>query len=503
MRNMRLKFILASLVAGAGLIGWGRFWTGAWWFFLFLGPVILIGIYDLFQRSHSISRNFPFIGHFRYLAEVFAPEIHQYFVESDTDGTPFNRIQRGFVYKRAKRALQTHPFGTELNIYSEGYEWLPHSIFPAQPWPEPPRVSIGGPRCTQPYSASLLNISAMSFGALSNNAIRALNAAARQGGFYHNTGEGGLSKYHLESGGDIVLQIGTAYFGCRTVEGNFAPDKFREKAALPQVRMIELKLSQGAKPGHGGVLPAVKNTGEIAAIRGVEPHTTVLSPPGHTAFNSPEGLVKFLAQLRALSGGKPVGFKLCVGSRSEFEAICKAMQTTGMQPDFITVDGGEGGTGAAPIEFSNYVGMPLEEGLVLVVDTLRKYGLKQNIRVIASGKVITGFDIFRNLALGADLCNSARGMLFALGCIQSLRCDSNECPTGITTHKPGLVRGLVVSDKAERVYNFHLETVKATVELLTAAGISDLSQINRSHIYKKVSPYQMLSFADIYPEIPQ
>jgi len=453
--------------------------------FIVLGTFLLIlGFYDLTQKKHAVLRNFPIIGHMRFLLEMIGPEIHQYFVESDTDGAPIDRNHRSYIYQRAKEERQTHPFGTELNVNKTNYKWMKHSIYPSKQLANPPRVIIGGPACTQPYSASLFNISAMSFGALGKNAVSALNLGAKAGNFFHDTGEGGISKYH-RMGGDLVWEIGTGYFGCRTEEGNFDAEKFKEKANWEEVKMIEIKISQGAKPGHGGVLPAVKNNEEIAEIRGLKPFTEVISPPGHTAFNDAEGLLKFVQQLRELSNGKPVGFKLAIGSTEEFEEICQKMIEIGIQPDFITVDGGEGGTGAAPIDFSNYVGMPWEDALVFVTDTLNKYDLKKTIKVITATKIFTAFDIFKALCIGADICNSARGMMLALGCIQAIRCDTNECPTGVTTHKPRLEKGLVVAEKWKRVQNYQRNTVVEFLELLAASGCDSLEQLNRSFIFKK------------------
>lgn len=388
-----------------------------------------LGIYDLVQTKHAILRNFPILGHTRYLLEMIGPELHQYFVEDNTDGKPIDRNHRSYVYERAKEQNSTHPFGTELNVEAENYKWMQHSIYPAKKLDEAPRVLVGGPDCTQKYSASIFNISAMSYGALSKNAVMALNLGVKAGNFFHDTGEGGISDYHLK-GGDVVYEVGTGYFGCRTEDGNFSVEKFKQKAAIPEVKMIEIKISQGAKPGHGGVLPAAKNNEEIAKIRGVKPHTVVLSPPGHSAFNDAEGLLHFVKQMRELSNGKPIGFKLCIGKTGEFTEICQKMIETGIKPDFITVDGAEGGTGAAPIDFSNYVGMPWEKALIFVVDTLNGHGLKKDIKVFTATKIFTAFDIFKALCIGADVCNSARGMMLALGCIQALRCDTNKCPRG-------------------------------------------------------------------------
>ena len=502
---MRQQFLYGSLLLLAASVPIGILEPRLLYAWVVLGPLLLLGFYDYFQKRRTILANFPLVGRGRYWMEMLRPKIYQYFVESDINGSPFNRVQRSVVYQRAKRDLDTTPFGTQLDVYAVGYEWMAHSIaaLSEEEIDPSPRVSIGEGACAKPYSASLLNISAMSFGALSPNAVLALNEGARRGGFAHNTGEGSASPYHLERGGDLIWQIGTGYFGCRTVDGKFDASRFRETASLDAVKMIEVKLSQGAKPGHGGILPAAKNTPEIARIRGVIPGTKVVSPPGHTAFSTPRGLVEFIARLRELSGGKPVGFKLCVGKRSEFVAICLAMREAGVTPDFISVDGGEGGTGAAPVEFSNAVGLPLKEGLVFVHDALVGCGLRDKIKVIASGKIVSGFDIVRALALGADLCASARGMMLALGCIQALECNSNNCPTGITTQNPWLVAGLDVEDKARRVRNFHAETLRAAAELFGAASFRKPSEVRRHHIFRRVSPIEIKRIDEVYPYVPE
>ncbi|HQV51573.1 MAG: FMN-binding glutamate synthase family protein [Flavobacteriales bacterium] len=474
MRNV----FLVSATAIILLIGTiGYFHPNVLWLFIIVGPLYLLGLYDCIQPRHAILRNFPVIGHLRYMLEAISPEIQQYFIELNTEGKPFSRKQRELAYRRGKNVDDTTPFGTQLELNTDDYEGLRHSIFPAHVMKEAPRVHIGGEACKLPYNASLFNISAMSFGSLSSNAILALNSGAKKGGFYHNTGEGGLSPYHLEPGGDVCWQIGTGYFGCRTKDGKFDPQLFATKSAHVQVRMIELKLSQGAKPGHGGVLPAIKNTPEIAAIRHIEPHTMVLSPPGHSAFNSAQGLLEFVDTLRTLSGGKPVGFKLCIGRTEEFVDICKAMANGAPIPDFITVDGAEGGTGAAPLEFNDSVGMPLVPALIFVHTTLLQYKVRSKVKVIASGKVLSAASLLKMLGLGADICNSARGFLFSLGCIQALRCNTNACPTGITTQDKMLVKGLVVSDKSERVYHFHRNTLRGVMELLAACGKHSIDEI--------------------------
>lgn len=458
--------------------------------------VLAVGIYDISQKNHAILRNFPLIGHFRYLLESISPEIQQYFIESNTDGTPFSRNLRSLVYRRAKGVNDTVPFGTQADLSGEDYMALRHSIYAIHPDEQDDlRVEIGGPGCTQKYSASIFNISAMSFGSLSSNAVRALNIGARKGGFYHNTGEGAISQYHREGGGDLVWQIGTGYFGCRDHEGNFDEKSFQEKAMDPQVKMIEIKLSQGAKPGHGGVLPGIKNTKEIAEIRGVKQGTTVLSPPSHKAFSNAKGLVEFIARLRKLSGGKPIGFKLCIGRTEEFINICKEIIAQQVIPDFITVDGAEGGTGAAPLEFSDSVGLPLEPALIFVTGILEKFNIREQIKIIASGKALSAFSILKNIALGADICNSARGFMFSLGCIQALRCNSNDCPTGVATQNPHLEKGLVVTDKSERVFLFHKNTIGAVKELLGAAGHSHTSQMS---IHDLVKGDEMVKLANRY-----
>ncbi len=471
---------------------------GAVWGLALSGPLVALGLYDLTQTRHAIRRNFPLLGRLRYLFESVRPELQQYFVESNSSGRPFSRQLRAVAYQRAKGVTDTIPFGTERDLYAVGYEWMNHSLAAVHPPEQPPRVLIGGPDCRQPYSAAVLNVSAMSYGALSRQAVLALNQGARQGGFYHNTGEGGLSPYHLEGGGDLVWQIGTGYFGCRDAEGRFAPELFAEAAAHPSVKMIEIKLSQGAKPGHGGILPASKVTPEIAQIRRVPLGQDVLSPPTHGAFRTPEQLCQFIARLRELSRGKPVGFKLCVGKRREFLALCKAMVKTNVTPDFITVDGGEGGTGAAPLEFSDVLGTPLDEALIFVHNSLVGVGLRDRIRIIASGRVVTGFDIAHKLALGADLCNSARAMMFALGCIQALKCNTNRCPTGIATQDPTLTVGLVVPDKAARVASFQRNTVRAFQELIAAAGLERPDQLRPWHILRRVSPLEVRHYGEMY-----
>jgi len=475
------------------------------WVLLGLAPILLLGLYDAFQKKSAIVRNFPVVGRSRFIAEWLRPKMYQYFVEPDTDGRPFSRIKRNIIYQRAKSVTDTEPFGTQENVYEEGYEWMNHSIVPvdAHSMDMNPRVMIGGKACKHPYSSSVLNISAMSFGSLSQTAVMAMNGGAAIGGFAHNTGEGGISPYHDKYNGDLIYQIGTGYFGCRTKDGNFDPELFRERTAPDNVKMIEIKLSQGAKPGHGGILPAKKATPEIAKIRNIEPYKDVNSPPYHKAFNTPKGLLNFIQQCRELSGGKPIGFKLCLGHRSEFLAICKAMVETGILPDFISIDGGEGGTGAAPVEFSNSVGTPFKEGLAFVYNALVGFNLKKEIILNASGKVVSGFDIFRAIALGADVCSSARAMMMAVGCIQALECNKNTCPTGVASHKPSLYKGIDVNDKKHRVANYQKETVIAFVELMAASGIDHLDKINRMHIYQRIDQHISKSYYKLYPYIAE
>ena len=451
------------------------------------GALTLVGVWDVLQTKQAIRRNYPILAHIRFLLEFIRPEIRQYFLETDTEETPFSRAQRSLVYQRAKNVVDKRPYGTQLQVYANNYEWVNHSLAPFHVHDSDFRVMVGEKTCTQPYSMSVFNISAMSFGALSANAVRALNRGAKQGRFAHDTGEGSISRYHREHGGDLIWEIGSGYFGCRNADGTFSAEKFAANAREPQVKMIEIKLSQGAKPGHGGVLPGAKVTPEIAEARGVQVGVDCNSPAKHSAFSTPIELLEFIARLRELSGGKPIGFKLCIGHPWEYFAICKAMLETGLTPDFIVVDGKEGGTGAAPVEFTDHVGMPLQEGLLLVHNTLVGLNLRDKVRVGASGKIISGFDIARTMALGADWCNSARGFMFALGCIQAQTCHTGKCPTGVTTQDHLRQRALVVGDKAERVYHFHRNTLLALAELIGAAGISHPSQLGPQHVMRRVS----------------
>jgi len=485
---------LVLLTAIATLI----FGPHALWPWLVLGPLILLGLADMTQKKQAIRRNYPVLGHMRYFLELIRPEIFQYFIESDKEGVPFDREHRSLIYQRAKNVRDTTPFGTKVDVYAPGYEWVNHSLLARHVDEKDMRVIVGGPDCRQPYSCSLLNISAMSFGSLSKNAILALSRGAKMGQFAHNTGEGGLSPYHLEGGGDLIWQIGTGYFGCRDEFGKFSPKLFAEKAATPNVKMIEIKLSQGAKPGHGGILPAAKVTPEIAAIRGVPMGKDVLSPPTHSTFSTPIELLEFVKQLRDLSGGKPIGFKLCVGKRREFLAICKAMVKTGITPDFITVDGGEGGTGAAPLEFSNHIGAPLVEGLIFVHNALVGYSLRSRIRILASGKSTSGFSMLKRLSIGADVIMSARAMMMAIGCIQALKCNSNHCPVGVATQEKHLMAGLDPTDKAHRVASYHKQTIHSLAEMIGALGLNSAQQLRPWHLMHRISANETRHYGELY-----
>jgi glutamate synthase domain-containing protein 2 len=488
--------VLASVVLLLALLMMPTFASYVWIPFLASFALVLVGFRDLFQTKRAVLRNYPIIGHLRYFFEKIRPELRQYFFEGDTDGRPFPREKRAIVYQRAKRQLDKKPFGTQSDVYAEGAEWMLHSMQPLDVAKDAFRITIGGPDCKQPYSASVLNISAMSYGALSANAIRALNRGAKIGGFAHDTGEGSVSPYHREAGGDLIWEIGSGYFGCRNSDGTFSDDQFAKTAAEPNIKMIEIKLSQGAKPGHGGVLPAAKITAEIAAIRGVEMGKDCISPARHSAFGTPKELLNFVNQLRRLSGGKPVGFKLCIGHPVEFLGCIKAMLETKILPDFIVIDGKEGGTGAAPAEFIDNLGMPLRDGLAFAHSALTGAGLRQHIKLGCAGKIITGFDMARAHALGADWCNVARGFMFAVGCIQAQTCHTGHCPTGVTSQDPIRQRAIVVTDKAQRVANFHRETVKSLGELLAAAGMHSPSELKPHHIQRRVGDGRITTFAE-------
>lgn len=481
--------LLAALSVTVEPLRWGLFITL---------PLLALAIYDFLQRRHTLWRNYPLLAHIRWIMEDLRPYARAYFVEGDLEGRPFNHDQRALVYARAKGQLDSHPFGTELDVYSDEYEWLAHSIMPNQDAPAEWRVTVGEGRCAKPYSAALLNISAMSFGSLSANAIMALNKGAAAGNFYHDTGEGGLSRYHHSHGGDLVWEIGSGYFGCRTDDGKFDPDRFAETASDEQVKMVEIKLSQGAKPGHGGVLPGAKVTEEIAEARGVPVGKDCISPPAHSTFSTPVELLEWATQLRELSGGKPVGIKLCVGKPHEVFALMKAMRETGMRLDYIVVDGAEGGTGAAPVEFSNRVGMPLREGLILVRNALVGTGLKKDVKIAAAGMVHSGAGMAMNLGLGADWCNAGRAFMFALGCVQSMKCHTDACPTGIATQDSTRQRGLVVPTKAERVTRFQRHTLHSLREMVVAMGLESPWEIAPCHISERLNSARSDRIDNIY-----
>ncbi|WP_386168969.1 FMN-binding glutamate synthase family protein [Sulfitobacter pontiacus] len=478
----------------------------SWWMALpsvIFGILAVMGVYDLIQPKHSILRNYPVLGHMRFFFEGIRPEIRQYLIESDQDEEPFSRDDRSLVYQRAKGVEDARPFGTRMRVYDAGYSWVTHSVQPVHITDTDFRVTIGNKDCKQPYDASIYNISAMSFGSLSANAISALNKGAKMGQFAHDTGEGGISRYHREGGGDLIYEIGSGYFGCRTEDGQFDPDKFKEQAANDQIKMIELKLSQGAKPGHGGMLPASKISAEIAAARGIPMGHDCISPAAHSAFTSPVQMMEFLGKLRDLSGGKPVGFKLCIGHQREFMCMVKAMLDTGIVPDFIVVDGTEGGTGAAPLEFANHVGMPMVEGLTFVHNTLRGAGIRDQVKLGAAGKVVSAFDIARALALGADWCNSARGFMFAVGCIQAQACHTNHCPVGVATQDPTRQRALDVDDKSQRVARFHRNTLMALGEMTGAAGLEHPSDFLPRHMMMRQSDNSMVQGDQVYGYLPE
>src|SRR5438874_3434378 len=494
--------VVTTLLLGVGILDHNpKVWEVVTIPILIFGGLTLLGVRDLMQKSHAVLRNYPISAHIRFLLEEIRPEMRQYFFESEKDGMPFSRDTRAVIYQRAKMVLDKRPFGTQEDVYRDGYEWMNHSVAPTAHAEEKFRVTIGGPDCAKLYSASVFNISAMSFGALSPNAVRALNAGAKKGSFAHDTGEGGFSPYHREMGGDIIWEIGSGYFGCRHLDGTFDSEAFARVASQDQIKMVELKISQGAKPGHGGVLPAAKVSEEISKIRGVAMGEDCISPASHRAFSTPTGLMQFIGEMRRLCGGKPTGFKLCIGHPWEFLAICKAMQETGIYPDFIVVDGNEGGTGAAPLEFMDHLGMPMREGVNFVHNALIGINARDRIKIGAAGKIATAFDMARAMAIGADWCNSARGFMFALGCIQSLSCHTDRCPTGVTTQDPSRARALVVPLKTERVYMYHHATLHALSELVAAAGLEHPQQLRPIHFSQRSSTTEVKSFAKLYPSL--
>jgi glutamate synthase domain-containing protein 2 len=493
-------WLLCAVLALLCLFAWVGFGVGGPGALVF-SLLTALGFRDVRQSKRAVLRNYPVIGHLRYIFEYIRPEIRQYFIESDNEAAPFSRAQRSLVYQRAKGESDKRPFGTQLDVTAAGYEWINHSMQPTQLPSHDFRIRIGGPDCSRPYEASVFNISAMSFGALSANAIMALNAGAKKGDFAHDTGEGSISAHHRKHGGDLIWEIGSGYFGCRNDDGSFNLEKFAANASDPQVKMIELKLSQGAKPGHGGVLPGAKVTAEIAAARGVPVGVDCVSPAAHSAFATPVEMMEFIATLREHSGGKPTGFKFCLGHPWEWFAIVKAMQATGITPDFIVVDGAEGGTGAAPVEFTDHVGAPLQEGLLLVHNTLVGVGLRERISIGCAGKVISAFDMALMMALGADWCNAARGFMFALGCIQAQHCHTGHCPTGVTTQDPERQKALVVGDKTERVYQFHQKTLEALKEIVQAAGLQHPGEITAHHIVRRLGENDVRLLASLIPQM--
>jgi glutamate synthase domain-containing protein 2 len=496
LRALAVATVWVVALAAAGL----SLAVSPWWW-LPTAPLVAaaaLGTWDLLQTRHTLMRAYPIIAHARWLAEALRPEIRQYFIESNTEASPFDRETRDMVYERAKGTKSDEPFGTERDVNALGYEFLRHSLRAHFAPDLAPRVRLGGPDCAQPYDIALLNVSAMSFGALSGNAIEALNGGAARGGFAHDTGEGGISPYHLKHGGDLIWEIGSGYFGCRDADGRFDASQFEEKAAWPSVKAISIKLSQGAKPGLGGVLPGAKVSAEIAATRGVPIGRTVVSPPAHTAFHTPVEMMHFIATLRSLSGGKPVGFKLCIGARTEFLSLCKGMLHTGITPDFVIVDGAEGGTGAAPQEFEDHVGMPLTEGLMLVHNALVGTGLRRHIRVGASGKVASGVDIVSRICQGADFTMSARAMMFAIGCIQAMKCNTNRCPTGVATQDKGRARALYVPDKTDRVVNFQRATVASAAQIVASMGLDGFDELQPAMLNRRIEGQRTRTYAEIY-----
>lgn len=490
----QLTFYIVSVIALICIGALAPFWHAALFGLLLIVPLIALGIYDIFSQN-NVLKNYPIIGHIRYMMEFISPEIRQYFLEDDKSGRPFNRQQRKLIEMRAHGKSGAHPFGTEYDILSNGYNFALHSIDVKSLAADAARVIIGGPGCTQPYNSSRLNISAMSFGALSSRAVLAMNKGASLGGFAQDTGEGGLAPYHLEYDADVIWEIGSGYFGCRTQEGRFDDAQFKEKSRHHAVKMIEIKLSQGAKPGHGGLLPGAKVTKEIAEARGVPEGEDCLSPASHPEFSTPKGLLDFVNRLRQLCDGKPIGFKLCIGRRSDFLGICKAMLETGIIPDFITVDGAEGGTGAAPLELSDSIGLPINEALPFVHSSLVGCDLRDKLRIIASGKVVTGFDMLQLIALGADVCNMARPMMFAVGCIQALRCDTGNCPTGITTQDPRRARAIDVDAKGLQVKNYHAATIKSFLQLVGVLGVDDPNKLTPDMIWRRVDNNKAKTYA--------
>ena len=499
MRAVSLLLVFVSVVATAAFIVLGLLFSQLWLLgLIWSAPTAGIGLWDLTQTHHSILRNYPLLGHLRFFAESIRPEMMQYFVETDEAGRPYNRVQRTAVYERAKDVEDVKPFGTELDVYSTEYEYIRHSIAAKTKQDHDFRVTVGNEQCSKPYNASVLNISAMSFGALSPNALLSLNGGAKLGNFYHDTGEGGVSDYHKKPGGDLVWEVGTGYFGCRDDDGKFDPTLFQETASIEQIKMVEIKVSQGAKAGHGGVLPGPKVDAEIARVRHVPVGKDCISPAFHTAFSTPAELLEFTARIRDLSGGKPAGFKLCIGRPHEFLAICKAMHSTEIYPDFIVIDGAEGGTGAGPVEFLDHMGVPLTEGLLFAQNALVGMGVRDKVRLAASGKIATAFNIAQRMAMGADWCNAARAFMFSVGCIQAERCHTNTCPVGVATQNASLYRGIHVPTKADRVKNYHCNTLEALAEVTAAAGLLHPNEFAPHHIARRTSMTDCQTYAEFF-----
>ncbi len=499
MRALSLLLVLVSVLATALFVVLGIACSQLWLLgLIWSAPTAGVGLWDQIQKQHSILRNYPLLGHLRFFFESIRPEMVQYFVETDEAGRPYNRTQRTAVYERAKNEEDVKPFGTELNVYDIEYEYISHSIAPKPKQDHLFIVTVGNEQCSKPYEASILNISAMSFGALSSNALLALNRGAKMGNFYHDTGEGGVSDYHKRPGGDLVWELGTGYFGCRQDDGKFDPELFRDTATIDQIKMVEIKVSQGAKAGHGGVLPGSKVDAEIARVRHIPVGKDCISPAYHTAFSTPTELLEFVAQLRELSGGKPAGFKLCIGRPYEFLAVCKAMRTTEIYPDFIVIDGAEGGTGAGPIEFLDHMGVPLTEGLIFAQNALVGMGVRDHVRLAASGKIATAFNIAQRMAMGADWCNAARAFMFSVGCIQAERCHTNTCPVGVATQNPALFRGIDVPTKAQRVMHYHCNTLEALAEVTAAAGLMHPREFSPVHIARRISATDVRPYSEIY-----
>ncbi|MCR9192489.1 MAG: FMN-binding glutamate synthase family protein [Gammaproteobacteria bacterium] len=492
-RQWYLGFGIIFLIVLARSVIWGHIG----WVAVVFVPLAMLWVYDVCQKNHSILRNFPVLGHVRYILEFIRPEIQQYFIANDEDERPYNREVRSIIYQRAKNVRDTIPFGTSQNILKDGYHWVLHSLASKPTSAVESRISIGGPDCTKPYLASRLNVSAMSFGSLSANAIMAINLGSKLGKFAHNTGEGGISSYHLQ-GGDLVFQLGTAYFGCRNEQGQFDDDLFASEAGRDEVKAIEIKLSQGAKPSHGGILPGVKVTAEIAEIRKIKMKEDALSPSIHSTFDSPRGLLLFIKKLRQLSDGKPIGFKLCIGHKEDFLGICKAMLETKILPDFITIDGAEGGTGAAPLEFANHIGEPLTAGLIFVHNALVGVGLRDKIRIVCSGKIATGFDMVLRIAMGADICQNGRAMMMAVGCVQAKQCNANTCPTGVATQNKRLQRGLVVDRKQHHVVAYHRNTMQSFLQIVGAMGLTNPSELSPDYVMQRLTHHSSKSLSEIY-----